>query len=114
MISYGFGFNIEGIDDLVEQTKQLRDMYDSLKRDFEQDADDSAPHFRVCLDAAIRKTEEGPQIHIDVLHRAIVVSALRNRKEKIEKLLDGIDELTKAAAKFEMEMNHPNNSADLR
>ena len=114
MFSYGLGFDIEGMDELVEQTRQLRDMYESLRRDFEQDSDDSAPHFRICLDTTIRKTEDGPQIHIDVLHRAIVVAALKNRKEKIEKLLNGIDELTKAAAKFEMEMNHPNNSAGPR
>ena len=114
MFSYGLGFNIDGMDDLVEQAKQLRDMYDSLRRDFEQDTDDSAPHFGICLDAAIRKSEDGPQIHIDVLHRAIVVTALKNRKEKIERLLNGIDELVKAAAKFEMEMNHPNSSVDLR
>lgn len=114
MFSYGFGFDIEGMADLAEQTKQLRDIYDSLRRDFEQDVDDSVSHFRVCLDAKIRKTEDGPQIHIDVLHRAFVVSALRNRKEKIEKLLDGIDELTKAVAKFEAEMNQPNNSAGLQ
>lgn len=114
MFSYGLGFDIEGMDDLVEQTRRLRDMYDSLKRDFEQDADDSVPHFRVCLNAELRKTEDGPQIHVEVLHRANVAAALKDRKEKIEKLLDGLDELTKEAAKFEAEMNHPNNSGGLQ
>lgn len=110
MFCYGTMFDIEGIDDLIEQTRRLRDMYESFKKDVLRDNDDSVPHFSLTLGARVQKTPEGPKVHIEMEHRAYVVATLKEQKEKIERLLEGIDTLASAAAKFEAEMNGPNNS----
>ncbi|WP_297997868.1 hypothetical protein [uncultured Oscillibacter sp.] len=103
-------FDIEGIDDLIEQTRRLWDMYESFKKDVLRDNDDSVPHFSLTLGARVQKTPEGPKVHIEMEHLAYVVATLKEQKEKIERLLEGIDTLASAAAKFEAEMNGPNNS----
>lgn len=111
MFCYGTTFDVEGIDELVEQTRQLRDLYESFKEDVLRDSDDSVPHFRLTLGAQVQKTPEGPKVHIELEHRAYIVATLKAQKEKIEKMLDGIDALASSAVKFEAEMNGVSSNA---
>lgn len=107
MFSYGLNFDIDDTDGLIEQTRYLRDIYDSLRQDFEQDNDDSIPQFNIYLRAEVRRTDNGPQMHFEVMNQAHVVAELRDRKEKIEKLLEGIEALALSARLLESEMNSP-------
>ena len=105
MFCYGTMFDVEGMDDLIEQTRRLRDLHESFKKDVLRDNDDSVPHFSLTLGARMQKTPEGPKVRIELEHRAYVEAALREQKDKIENLLDGIDTLALSAAKFEAEIN---------
>lgn len=110
MFSYGMAFDVENFDNLIEQTRRLRDLYESFKKDVLRDGDDSVPYFRLTLGTQVQKTPEGPKIHIELEHRAYVVATLKAQKEKIEKMLDGIDALASSAEKFEAEMNGVNSN----
>lgn len=110
MFCYGTMFDVEGIDPLIEQTRSLRDLYESFKKDVLRDNDDTVPHFSLTLGAQMQKTPEGPKIHIVMEHRAYVEATLKAQKEKIEKLLAGIDALALSAAEFEDEMNARSNN----
>lgn len=110
MFSFGISFDTEIFDDLNERIKRLRDMYSSLKRDFINDDDDSVPHFNLYLGSEILKTDVGPQLRVALRNKAHVVAVLKERKEKIEKLLAEIDELEIAASKLESEVNQSKSS----
>lgn len=109
MISYGMQFDIEGADELIEQTRLLRDLSDSLRHDFLSDNDENVPHFYIHLGAQVQQTENGPRIHFEMDNKLSVVATLNERKRKIEELLEGIDVLTQGCADLEKRINASNN-----
>ena len=62
MFCYGTMFDVEGMDDLIEQTRRLRDLHESFKKDVLRDNDDSVPHFSLTLGARMQKTPEAPKV----------------------------------------------------
>jgi len=112
MVSFSLGFQIEGFSEIEEQIKSLTDVYGSLVRGFCPN-DSEVLRIGVDFHLGIQKTENGPKICLDVENQSRAVAFLTEQKEKIDKLLSGIDALAVTAAEMEQELNHPNSSAVL-